>query len=96
MCVCVTGGEVEQILQGVTQWVSSMVNDNAESFVDYDSVQQSGDISSITTHVATVISQMASSLAGPNEDLDVEITYEFDLGVRQTPCTLWLTSLTHQ
>lgn len=76
----VTRGEVEQILQGVTQWVSSMVNGNAESFVEYDSVQQSGDISSITTHVATVISQLASSLAGPNEDLDVEITYEFDLG----------------
>lgn len=75
------GGEVEQILEGVTQWVSSMIDDNADSFGEYESVQQGGDISSITAHVATVISQMAGSLAGPNEDMDVEITYEFDLGV---------------
>ena len=75
------GGEIEQILQGVTQWVSSMVDGNADPFGDASAGQQSGELSSITAHVAEVISQMASSLAGPNQDMDVEITYEFDLGV---------------
>ena len=76
------GGEVEQILQGVTDWVSSMVDDNADPYGDAAMVQHSGELSSITAHVAEVISQMAGSLARPDQDMDVEITYEFDLGVR--------------
>ena len=58
-----------------------MVDDNADPFGEASAGQQSGELSSITAHVAEVISQMASSLAGPNQDMDVEITYEFDLGV---------------
>ena len=75
------GGEVEQILRGVTDWVKSMVDDSGEPFGDAAMVQHSGELSSITAHVAEVISQMAGSLANPDQDMDLEITYEFDLGV---------------
>ena len=61
-----------------------MVDDQADPFGDLASFEQSGEMSSITAHVAEVISQMAGTLndLGANEDMDVEITYEFDLAVR--------------
>lgn len=60
-----------------------MVDDSADPFGDLASLEQSGELTSITAHVAEVISQMAGTLnsLGANEDMDVEITYEFDLAV---------------
>lgn len=77
----VSSDEIRQILQGVTEWVATMVDDNADPFGDLASLEQSGELTSITAHVAEVISQMAGTLnsLGANEDMDVEITYEFDL-----------------
>lgn len=77
----VSGSEIRQILQGVTEWIATMVDDQADPFGDLASFEQSGEMSSITAHVAEVISQMAGTLndLGASEDMDVEITYEFDL-----------------
>lgn len=82
--VCFPGAEIRQILQGVTEWVASMVQDQADPFGDLAAFEQSGEMTAITAHVAEVISQMAGTLndLGTHEDMDVEITYEFDLGVR--------------
>ena len=82
--VCwVAGSEIRQILQGVTEWVSSMVDGNADPFGDLASLEKAGELSSISAHVADAISQMAGTwnALGANENMDVEITYEFDLGV---------------
>ncbi|DBA86607.1 TPA: hypothetical protein ACH3X1_005076 [Trebouxia sp. C0004] len=77
----VSGSEIRQILQGVTEWIATMVDDQADPFGDLASFEQSGEMSSITAHVAEVISQMAGSLneLGADEGMDIEITYEFDL-----------------
>ncbi|KAL0021114.1 hypothetical protein WJX79_010125 [Trebouxia sp. C0005] len=77
----VSGSEIRQILQGVTEWIATMVDDQADPFGDLAAFEQSGEMSSITAHVAEVISQMAGTLndLGASEDMDVEITYEFDL-----------------
>ena len=68
-----------------------MVDDQADPFGDLAAFEQSGDMSSITAHVAEVISQMAGTLndLGANEDMDVEITYEFDLAVRTHTVWFW-------
>ena len=77
-----TGSEVRQILQGVTEWVASMVGSSADPFDDLVSVERSGELSSITAHVADTIFQMAGALEGIGASSDVkEITYELDLGV---------------
>lgn len=67
-----------------------MVDDKADPFGDLASLEQSGELTSITAHVAEVISQMAGTLnsLGANEDMDVEITYEFDLAVGIPPLLL--------
>ncbi|KAL0049626.1 hypothetical protein WJX82_006235 [Trebouxia sp. C0006] len=81
----VSGSEIRQILQGVTEWIATMVDDQADPFGDLAAFEQSEEMSSITAHVAEVISQMAGTLndLGANEDMDVEITYEFDLAAPQ-------------
>lgn len=81
--VWLAGSEIRQILQGVTEWVSSMVDDNADPFGDLASLEKAGELSSITAHVADAISQMAGTwdALGANDNMDVEITYEFDLAV---------------
>ena len=95
--VChLAGGEIEQILQGVTEWVSGMLEDSSDPLGHMAAVQQDEELSSITTHVADVISQMVSSLAGPNQDMDVEITYEFDLAVSKLTQLHSLTSVAHR
>ena len=88
---CSAGSEIRQILQGVTEWIASMVDDQADPFGDLASFEQSGEMSSITAHVAEVISQMAGTLndLGANEDMDVEITYELDLAVRTHTVCVW-------
>ena len=89
--ICSAGSEIRQILQGVTEWIATMVDDQADPFGDLAAVEQSGEMSSITAHVAEVISQMAGTLndLGANEDMDVEITYEFDLAVRIHTVCFW-------
>lgn len=68
-----------------------MVDDQADPFGDLAAFEQSEEMSSITAHVAEVISQMAGTLndLGANEDMDVEITYEFDLAVRTHTVCFW-------
>ena len=89
--VC-AGDEIRQILQGVTEWIASMVDGSADPsmvdgsadpFGDVASAEKSGELSGITAHVADVIFQMAGTLEGlgANNDMNVEITYEMDLGV---------------
>ena len=60
-----------------------MVDDNSDPFGDLANFEKSGQMTAITAHVAEVISQMAGTLngLGANDDMDVEITYEFDLAV---------------
>ena len=81
--VCSPGADIKQILQGVNEWVTSMVQDQADPFGDLAGFEQSGEMRAITALVAEVISQMAGTLndLGTLEDMDVEITFEFDLGV---------------
>lgn len=95
---CSAGSEIRQILQGVTEWIASMVDDQADPFGDLASFEQSGEMSSITAHVAEVISQMAGTLndLGANEDMDVEITYEFDLAVRTHTVCVWSSCLVYK
>lgn len=90
-CICSAGSEIRQILQGVTEWIATMVDDQADPFGDLAAFEQSGEMSSITAHVAEVISQMAGTLndLGASEDMDVEITYEFDLAVRTDIVSFW-------
>ena len=85
-----TGDEIRQILQGVTEWVASMVDDSADPFGDLASTEKSGELSSITAHVADAIFQMAGTLdgLGAEKDMNIEIIYELDLGVRATPPSL--------
>ena len=85
---CDAGNEIKQILQGVTEWVATMVDDNSDPFGDLATFEKSGQMTAITAHVAEVISQMAGTLngLGANDDLDVEITYEFDLAVSHCIC----------
>lgn len=76
------GSEVRQILQGVTEWVASLVDNRADPFDDLVSLEMSGELSSITAHVADTIFQMAAALDGLGADADMKkITYELDLGV---------------
>ena len=95
--ICSAGSEIRQILQGVTEWIATMVDDQADPFGDLAAVEQSGEMSSITAHVAEVISQMAGTLndLGANEDMDVEITYEFDLAVRTHTVCFWSLSFVY-
>lgn len=67
-----------------------MVDDNTDPFGDLATFEKSGKMSAITAHVAEVILQTAGTLngLGANDDMDVEITYEFDLAVRETACVL--------
>ena len=60
-----------------------MVDDNVDPFGDLSSLEKSGELSSISAHVADAITQMAGTwnALGAKEDMDVEITYEFDLAV---------------
>ena len=83
MHLACAGDEVRQILQGVTEWVASMIDDSADPFGDIAIAKMSGELSSISAHVADVIYQMAGTLdgLGANNDMNVEITYELDLGV---------------
>lgn len=80
------GSEVRQILQGVTEWVASLVDNRADPFDHLVSLEMSGELSSITAHVADTIFQMAAALDGLGADADADadmkkITYELDLGV---------------
>ena len=78
-----TGDEIRRILEGVTDWIVSMVEGSADPFGDFASAEQSGELSSITAHVADAIFQMAGTVdgLGADNDMNVEITYELDLGV---------------
>lgn len=60
-----------------------MIGDSADPSGDIASAEMSGDLSSISAHVADVIFQMAGTLdgLGANNDMNVEITYVLDLGV---------------
>lgn len=60
-----------------------MIDDSADPFGDITTAEMSGELSSISAHVADVISQMAGTLdgLGANSDMNVEITYELDLEV---------------
>ncbi|KAL0041628.1 hypothetical protein WJX79_010016 [Trebouxia sp. C0005] len=66
----VSGNEIKQILQ--------------DPFGDLATFEKSGKMSAITAHVAEVILQTAGTLngLGANDDMDVEITYEFDLAAQ--------------
>ena len=78
-----TGDEIRQILQGVTEWIASMVNGNVDPFGDIASAKKSGELGSIAVHMADAISQMMDTLdgLGANNDMTVQITYDLDLGV---------------
>lgn len=91
------GSEVRQILQGVTEWVASMVDNSADPFDDLVSLERSGELSSITAHVAETIFQMAGALdsIGTNSDV-TEITYELDLGVSHFPHKCCVSSHKHE
>lgn len=83
MHVGCTGDEIRQILEGVTDWIVSMVDGSADPFGDIAFAKKSGELSSITAHVADAIFQMAGNMdgLGASNDMNVEITYELDFGV---------------